>query len=106
MSVLHNDDGENFLMLLDGTKSVPCFEQRAWNWNGSGFALRGHEGRFKAPTQVMQIILYKPKSELDTCGKCTVAQEVPRYERRTCNRLQQAATGCNSMVCRCHVHSC
>ena len=21
--VLHNDDGENFLMLLDGTKSVP-----------------------------------------------------------------------------------
>ena len=33
MSVLHNDDGENFLMLLDGTKSVPCFEQRAWNWN-------------------------------------------------------------------------
>ena len=54
MSVLHNDDGENFLMLLDGTKSVPCFEQTAWNWNGSGYsgyALLGHaERHFKAPT--------------------------------------------------------
>eukprot|EP00913_Durusdinium_trenchii_P011193 g10512.t1 len=27
MSVLHNDDGENFLMLLDGTKSVMLVHQ-------------------------------------------------------------------------------
>ena len=35
----------------------------------------------------------KPKSELDTCGKRTVAREVPRCERRTCNRLQQHGFG-------------
>jgi hypothetical protein len=42
MSVLHNDDGENFLMLLDGTKSVPCFELTAWKWNGSGYLSLKH----------------------------------------------------------------